>query len=269
MRTTDFPASWLLAAGSLVVAVGGCAQTVQVSPGPSFTSPVVTVVETPPEEFPVPSSQQQIDPVLLALQESALAPILDAGLAQSAFGGSEIESFKGLADIRDRSSAVVVARVLGAGPERIISGDAQADTLKMTSIRIEVIEFLAGTRKVEVGEVLVMEPMYPIPESVFGSVWIFFLRSKEDDVFGRPYPGALPAEEGIWRDVNSQGKFVDAGLGRPVNPMTLAAAWDASGRPGSLLDFAAAYDPSTSKDPVEVDVSSMTTAELLEFLRAG
>lgn len=225
------------------------------------SEPIEDAISTPP----VSAS----DPTVTALGESRLSASLAGGLSQVVLSGTEAEYFDGLAEIRDRSSAVVVARVLGPGPDRAIIGDVPADVLTMKSVKIEVVEFLGGTRRVEKGEVLLMEPMLPFPESAFDTVWIMFLRNKQDGVGGLPNPGALPAEVGIWRQVNSQGLFVDSGAGRPLNPVAAAASWASGDQSQDLEEFAvAAYDPASSKDPVEREVAAMTTAELLDFLRS-
>ena len=114
-----------------------------------------------------------------------------------------------------------------------------------------------------------MEPMLPFPELAFDTVWIMFLRNKQDGVGGFPNPGALSSEVGIWRQVNSQGLFVDSGAGRPLNPVAAAAAWASGDQSRDLEEFAVAvYDPASSNDPVAREVAAMTTAELLDFLRA-
>jgi hypothetical protein len=209
------------------------------------------------------------DLTVTALVESRLSATLAGGLSQVVTSGTEAEYFDGLADIRDRSSAVVVARILGPGPDRTIVGDVPSDVLTMMSVEIEVLEFLGGTRVVEKGEVLLMEPMLPFPELAFDTVWIMFLRNKQDGVGGLPNPGALSSEVGIWRQVNSQGLFVDSGAGRPLNPVAAAAAWASGDQSRDLEEFAmAVYDPASSNDPVAREVAAMTTAELLDFLRA-
>lgn len=193
---------------------------------------------------------------------------MSVGLSQVPFAGTEIERFTSLSDIRNRSSAVVVARILSRGPDRTIVGDVSDDVLTMTSVEIEVIEPLAGTRRLNRGDVLLLEPMQGLPDLAAGTVWIMFLRNKQDDLLGAPNPDALPGEIGIWRQVNSQGLFIDGGGGRPLNPVAAAAAWSEANGGASLEDFTTStYDPTKSSDPVELEVASMTVEEMLRFLR--
>jgi hypothetical protein len=109
--------------------------------------------------------------------------------------------------------------------------------------------------------------MLPMPTSAEGTVWIMFLRSKEDDMAGRPNPDAPPVEAGIWRQVNSQGLLVDRGDGRVLNPVKAAELWaEGPSSDRSLVEFVAAYQGHESRDPVEAGVAGMTMEEFLALL---
>lgn len=271
MRVTRAGSRAASVAAGLGLLLAGCAQGVSPMPVSDSVGTTLAVPAVEPEQaLTSVQSMSQSDQSLLVLEKSSLSAGLEVGMSQTTSAGIEIEYFSGLSDIRDRSSAVIVGRVLGSGPGRVIVGDVPNDVLTMESIEIEVIEFLAGTRTVEVGEVLLMEPMQPVSEIAHDTVWILFLRNKQDDGRGMPNSNALESEIGIWRQVNSQGMYVDTGQGHPVNPVAVAAAWGRGDRTRSLEEFAVSvYDPSLSADPVEREVAAMTTAELLDFLRSG
>jgi hypothetical protein len=254
-----------------VAACGGTSSTSGLTDLSSTGAPAPVVSSTQPAgTIPTSSAgaQPESSPSLKALSASDLGDATEVGLSQVPFAALEAETFVSLDDIAARSSAVVVARIVGPRPNREVRGDADGDVLSLSSVELEVLEYLAGTRTLEAGERLLLEPMLPMPEVAADTVWVMFLRSKEDDVQGRPNPEALPVEAGIWRQVNSQGLFIDRGDGLVVNPVKAAEVWAQVESPDqSLVEFVAGYDGRDSTDPVESDVAGMRTEELLDQLR--
>ena len=190
---------------------------------------------------------------------------------QAMASASEVEHYREVEEMARRASTVVVGRILGPGPERVLHGDpGTGDVLTYPSTLIEVIDSLAGTRDTRPGDVLVLEGFVAPAEEGKGTVAVLFLRDKQDDEYGVRIPGVSDSEKGLYRLVSHQGVFIDRGDGVPINPIVEVTRLLDSFEDIPLDEFIFGDNlPDPRNNPIAAEMRNTTMLDLLTLLASA
>jgi len=230
------------------------------TPGAVATVPAATTAAS--------SDTSRWDRVAALLVESSTEQALITWGRQALPGASEVEFYQSIDSMTQASSAVVVARIVGPGPTREVRGDeGTEDVLVYESTEIEVIEALGGTRPVNAGDSLWVEGFVGPTADAVGTVALYFLRRKGDNLQGERRPNALPGESDRWRLISSQGVIIDRGDGVPISPIREVLQLVELGAEIPLDEFIFREErPDPNLYPIAAELRDLTMLALLDLV---
>lgn len=203
------------------------------------------------------------------LRQSSLEDGLILWGTQTVVAGWEVEQYTDFAEMASRASVVVVARVVGRGPDRHLEGDPGTDDkLTYSSTEIEVVESLAGDASIRAGDRLIVEHFAPSAAAGIDTVGLFFLRYKLHNRMGEEYEQARQEEAGLYRLISHQGVFIDRGDGVPIGPQIEVLRLLDSGLDMPLDEFV--FDgppPDPSEYQLAATARNMSMDELIALVR--